>query len=466
MKRRNQSKNRGTLEQLEMRQLLSGTITTTSDAAFTIFSGVGTTNATAARTAFQTAIGGAVNGNTASEQPNGSRDINWDGVLLNGTDFGGLTKTIVANKVVGIPIDRFQTRGVQFGDIYAVSGDSFASVNSNTTGLLNPFTPNNIFAHFNDVDLDEKFITPSAAGTTPVQQATRGFGAIFLNVERKNNSFIEFFSGSASLGKFFVPAGAAGAVEFLGVLFNSAIVTDVVVSPGNVALFSLKKGTITSGPADLSTAGGKRNLVAVDNFDYAEPAAPVTPVILHKTEGAKFKAGIANFHFSSAAVATDFTAKINWGDGTTSAGTVTAHGSRFDVTGSHAYAEEGTFNVTVTIKDAQNDSATAAAVADVDDAPIQGSRLVFAASTTKTFKGNIATLLDDDAAETDPATYTGTIDWGDGTTSAASFLETSAGDFDVLGTHRYTHTGKFVVRIAIADVGGATTSASSVAKVS
>jgi hypothetical protein len=465
MKSRNKSENRARLEQLEMRQLLSGTIITTSDTGFKIFSGVGTANATAARAAFQAAIGGADNGNTATEQSNGSRDINWDGVLLNGTDFGGKTKTIVPNKVVGIPVNRFQTRGILFGDVYAVSGDDFASVNPNTTGLLNPFTPNNMFAHFNDVDLDEKFITPSAAGTTPVQQATRGFGAIFLNVEKKSSSFIEFFNGDSSLGKFFVPAGAAGGVEFLGVLFNSPIITDVVVSPGTSALFSYKKGVVTSGPADLSTAGGKRNLVAVDNFDYAEPTTPVTPVIIHTTEGGKLKAGIANFHFSSAAVAGDFTAKINWGDGTTSAGTISAHSTRFDITGTHTYAEEGTFNITVTIKSATA-SATAAAVADVADAPIVGNRTTFAASTAKTFSGTIATLTDDDSAETDPATYTGTINWGDGTTSAATFTEVSPGDFDVLGTHRYAHSGKFIVRIALADVGGSTTSASSVAKVS
>src|SRR5207244_3987244 len=53
--------------------------------------------------------------------------------------------------------------------------------------------------------------------------------------------------------------------------------------------------------------------------------------------------------------ATSFVASINWGDGsspTTTAGTITANGTTlFDVTGSHTFAEEGTFPVAVTVTD-------------------------------------------------------------------------------------------------------------------
>ena len=40
--------------------------------------------------------------------------------------------------------------------------------------------------------------------------------------------------------------------------------------------------------------------------------------------------------------ATEFTALINWGDGTSSAGTVTGASGAYAVSGSHTYAEEGT----------------------------------------------------------------------------------------------------------------------------
>src|SRR5581483_1589988 len=77
-----------------------------------VFSGAGATDTTNSLNAFRAAIGGADNTPTPSPQTGGRREINWDGVLLNGTDFNGNTTVIVQNKIVGIPVNRFQARGV------------------------------------------------------------------------------------------------------------------------------------------------------------------------------------------------------------------------------------------------------------------------------------------------------------------------------------------------------------------
>ncbi len=121
----------------------------------TQFSGVGGNNtsvtagtANAALSAFEAAIGGANNGANPPPKPNGFRAINWDGVALDGTDFGGSTTVIVNGKVVGIPLNRFEERGVFFEEIYAVSGpaspadsSTFTSVNGNVTNLFRAFPP-------------------------------------------------------------------------------------------------------------------------------------------------------------------------------------------------------------------------------------------------------------------------------------------------------------------------------------
>ncbi len=52
-----------------------------------------------------------------------------------------------------------------------------------------------------------------------------------------------------------------------------------------------------------------------------------------------------------AAVASDFTATINWGDNSSSTGTVSVNGGSFDVSGSHTYASAGNFSVTTTVAD-------------------------------------------------------------------------------------------------------------------
>ena len=93
----------------------------------------------------------------------------------NATVWGLATHPANPNRIVAFTL---------FGEVYAVSGDGFASVNPGVAGQLNPFTPHNIFGHFNDIDIDTSFIKPSAATSSPVQQATRGFGAVFLDVER------------------------------------------------------------------------------------------------------------------------------------------------------------------------------------------------------------------------------------------------------------------------------------------
>src|SRR5262249_37179028 len=97
---------------------------------------------------FEAAIGGKDNGAVASPQNSGFRTINWDAVKLDGTDFGGPPNTTVIDqgKTVGIPLDRFQERGVFFGAIYAVStdqqpGGAFADVNPGAAGLFNSFSP-------------------------------------------------------------------------------------------------------------------------------------------------------------------------------------------------------------------------------------------------------------------------------------------------------------------------------------
>jgi hypothetical protein len=117
------------------------------------------------------------------------------------------------------------------------------------------------------------FVLASNPNTLSVPAAVAGFGAIFLNVTLANTSSIEYFSGSASLGKFFVPSSPnPGQPEFFGTLFSSPVVTDVVLTLGNATLFFVNHGTPASGSADVSNGGAAGvNQVATDDFVYSEP---------------------------------------------------------------------------------------------------------------------------------------------------------------------------------------------------
>ncbi len=248
-----------------------------------IFSGVGA----GAATAFQdmkNAIGGVNNGGGGGPQVGGFRTIDWDAVKLDGTDFGGNTTVIDLNHTIGIPTNRFQARGLVFAEEYSVSGDQFATVNPDTATNFNFFSPSNTFVMFDASSdkFDDRFIDQhfTFAGT-PNQAGTRGFGAIFNDVERAGSSSIEYFGHDAngnlvSLGKFDVPVGASGESEFLGVLFAQPIVTDVTLTVGDKTLFNFDGATFHSfGPED--PAGGT-DLVITDDFLFAEATTFVTVV--------------------------------------------------------------------------------------------------------------------------------------------------------------------------------------------
>ena len=77
-------------------------------------------------------------------------------------------------------------------------------------------------------------------------------------------------------------------------------------------------------------------------------------VAVPAVQGIQFTQDVATFSDTSAlAVASDFTATIDWGDSSShTAGTITEDASDvFHVTGTHTYAQPGSFPITVTIKD-------------------------------------------------------------------------------------------------------------------
>src|SRR5262249_6851045 len=65
-----------------------------------------------------------------------------------------------------------------------------------------------------------------------------------------------------------------------------------------------------------------------------------------------FSGAVATFaNTNPANPSTDFTATIDWGDGTTTTGTVTGGAGTFTVSGSHTYTSSGTKSLSVTLAD-------------------------------------------------------------------------------------------------------------------
>jgi hypothetical protein len=93
--------------------------------------------------------------------------------------------------------------------------------------------------------------------------------------------------------------------------------------------------------------------------------SPITAVV-----GVPFAGPVASFSdpnpFSAAG---DFTATITWGDGGTSAATITSSPSGFLITGSHTFGSAGQIPVSVHVADVQGSTTTIPALAVVSPAP-------------------------------------------------------------------------------------------------
>src|SRR5207249_366013 len=83
-------------------------------------------------------------------------------------------------------------------------------------------------------------------------------------------------------------------------------------------------------------------------------------VHLHPNQA--FSGAVATFtDVNLAAVAGDFTATIDWGDGTTTSGLVSGGNGAFTVSGAHTYVTDGTKALSVTLSDDAPGTASATA---------------------------------------------------------------------------------------------------------
>ena len=146
------------------------------------------------------------------------------------------------------------------------------------------------------------------------------------------------------------------------------------------------------------------------------------------------------------------TATIDWGDGSAvEAGAVTEPASPGTVSGTHTYADNGPFIVTVTVTDddglvgSDTLTITVANVAPIVAAgPDQPAVQLAGASLA------LATFTDAGSGDT----HTATIDWGDGSPVEAGIVTEPASPGTVSGSHAYTHLGPFTVTVTVTDDDG------------
>ena len=159
-------------------------------------------------------------------------------------------------------------------------------------------------------------------------------------------------------------------------------------------------------------------------------------------------------------------ATINWGDGQTTTGTVSASSQpgSFNVFGGHTYAAAGNFTLGVTLVNSAGQTATATGSAVVSAATINATGTTFPVSPDAPFTDTVASFSDNDPSAT-AANLKATINWGNGTTTLGTITGPGAnGLFSVQGSFTYAATspsGSFPVTVVITDPLGFSATATS-----
>jgi hypothetical protein len=297
---------------------------------------------------------------------------------------------------------------------------------------------------------------------------------------------------------------AVNAVE--GQLFSGTVAafTDSDASdPADAAVndvATITWGDGSSGPGTITSLGGGKYsvsgshtyadegtpTVAVSISDPDDPGGPATTsstatvadaaltnaagTTVTGTEGQPISAAtVATFTDQNPGATTaDFTsgggsATINWGDASTSPGVVTQTGpGQFAVSGSHTYADEGSYPISVSIIDDGGSTVTAGGTANISDAALSAVGSPDFVSTNPV-SHTLATFTDQNLGATTADFTSGggstTINWGDASTSPGVVTQTGPGQFAVSGSHTYAALGPYTITVNIVDDGGSTATA-------
>jgi hypothetical protein len=187
-----------------------------------------------------------------------------------------------------------------------------------------------------------------------------------------------------------------------------------------------------------------------------------------------------------------YVATINWGDGSKGTGTVSCESSgevasdTFDVTGSHNYADSGSYDITVSVVDTSEDGESSGAAVKTDTATVKDASIFCCWSDNSSGGSYVGaegssvtvavTFIDDRSfpeGMTSDTAITGTIDWGDGSalqtvSSTHSSSSCECATFDINASHVYDSSASAIYHITVfaKDDGGSNATATYTAVIS
>lgn len=214
--------------------------------------------------AFRAALGGVNNGN-GGPVATGRREINWDGGGSNQTSPGATPFDVFLNTRGG----RFVTPGAGFVQVPVANVADFFG-NPSYANIFSAFSQLRLFSPVGSNETEAQFFVPGG-GLIPA--ATRGFGAVFTDVDqpdgsgpgrkrgnRQSSTLLEYYDADGDLifSSFASASPGDGSLSFFGIVFEDPRIAKVVITTDAV-------------PGEDDTT--RSDVVLMDDFLYGEPHA-------------------------------------------------------------------------------------------------------------------------------------------------------------------------------------------------
>jgi hypothetical protein len=220
-------------------------------------------------------------------------------------------------------------------------------------------------------------------------------------------------------------------------------------SPASGSVFPIGATTVN---CTVSDSDDTNSPVSQSFSVTVQPALSVSVNNMTATEGSAFNGVVATG--TAYGSSNPLSATITWGDGTSSTVNVTPNpDGSYSVSGSHTYAEEGSYQLSVSVKDSGSLSASGNGSATVSDAAL--TLAYFLAGGTRDRYAALGATFTDADPNGQISDYTATITWGDGHTSTVKVYKNPLGKgFVLAGLHQYVSKGTYSVTLTVSDAGG------------
>jgi hypothetical protein len=168
-------------------------------------------------------------------------------------------------------------------------------------------------------------------------------------------------------------------------------------------------------------------------------------------EGATFSGAVATFTDGNPnALLSDFSATIQWGDGTSSTGSIAVAGGQITVSGTHVYPEDASDTISVSIRDVGGMQASGQIAITITEPPTNATPVFIGGFEFSPLSNTNLITFTHGGGQEPAADFSASIDWGDGTTSTGTLAQVGA-TYAVLGSHTYTDEGTYSIHVTVTD---------------